>query len=236
MHSTTYVIYTLFCCFVKASDKCGVESECLSFQQHVAAAKSLWETRAPNNTLAGAANARVDIVVTSESQQILDDQQAYAASLSNHDSSSFLAQDEKFFRPRFITNHRDVAQGTGYFEDGILMGTRASSNNSSNNNNNSNVTTAVTADEVMLSAMSSLQAQLQTRFVLGNCCSNFHLLLKDLMDEGCGSALGSSFQCLQDHEDPAYRVCCSWDKSDRCQARRREQATAKGEQHSNIIR
>ena len=151
----------------------------------------------------------MNIVVTSESRQILREQKDYAALLSNY-SSAEPSSDSDDFRARFVTNHRDVAQDTGYLEN--VIGPRSTDSK-----------LLITADEAMVSAMSSLKAQLQTRMTLGNCCSNFHLLLKDLLDEGCGSAVESSFQCLQDHEDEAFRVCCAWDKSPRCQARREVQ-------------
>lgn len=62
----------------------------------------------------------------------------------------------------------------------------------------------------MLSAMSSLKAQLLPRISIGNCCSNFHVLLNDLLSEGCGAASDNKFLCLQEYDDPALRVCCGW--------------------------
>jgi hypothetical protein len=64
----------------------------------------------------------------------------------------------------------------------------------------------------MLSAMSSLKAQLLPRITIGNCCSNFHALLNDFLSEGCGAASENRFLCLQEYEDPALRVCCGWHK------------------------
>ena len=101
----------------------------------------------------------------------------------------------------FLLNEQDVTQDTGYLED--LRATNSSDN----------------ADEILLSALSSLQLQLSTRITLGNCCSNFHLLLKDLLEEGCGMP-NHKFQCLQQHANPNYRLCCSWDKTPECLARR----------------
>jgi len=204
MSKTNAGDHTCFFIFiVAASDKCGVESECLTFRQHVEAAKSLWTTEKYNRH---DVERLVNIVVTSESRQIFRELQDYAARMSNYSSAEPLS-DSDAFRARFVTNHRDIAQDTGYLED--VIGPRSNVSKS-----------LITADEAMVSALSSLKAQLQTRVTIGNCCSNFHLLLKDLLDEGCGSAVENSFQCLQDHEDEAFRVCCAWDKSPRCQTRR----------------
>ena len=176
-----------------ASDKCGVESECLSFTEYVAAAQSLWETERIQSSGSNGGDA-VHMVVTSESRQIFQQHNSYEATTRNVNNHSAV-------RPLFLWNHRDVAQDTGYLEHVLA----------SNN---------FTADEMMVSALSSLRAQLQTRVTMGNCCSNFHLVLKDLLDAGCGATATSHFQCLQDHADPAFRICCSWDKTPRCQMRR----------------
>jgi hypothetical protein len=71
-------------------------------------------------------------------------------------------------------------------------------------------------DDVITAALSSLQAQLRTSLILGNCCSNFHLIMKDFVAIGCGIGGGVAddqrFQCLQRHFNPDYRLCCSWDR------------------------
>ena len=101
-----------------------------------------------------------------------------------------------------LWNRHDVLQGTGFLEARDYPSTNA------------------TADQAMLSAMASLKLQLATRITIGNCCSNFHLLLADLLSEGCGLSPHNTFQCLQDHKDPNVRPCCSWDTSPICLARR----------------
>ena len=157
-----------------ASDKCGTESECMSFSNHLDAAQESWKH------YLGADSSPTHLIVTTESRSIQE-----------------AVPDE----PRFILNHHDVTQDTGYLDEPVVN---------------------TTADRVMLSALSSLKLQLQSRVTLGNCCSNFHLLLKDLLWEGCGAFPTHNFQCLQDHADPRFRLCCSWDKSDECLARRKD--------------
>lgn len=159
------------------------------------AAKELWSKHV------GGVNtppSPMSVIVTSESKQVLREQANY----SFHQPSSLHADS---FPIRFVTNHLDVFQDTGYLKDVI----------------NTNIA-PFTADQAMLSAISSLKLQLLTRVTLGNCCSNFHLLLKDLLDTGCGATIENSFQCLQDDENPEFRVCCAWDRSPLCQARRKQ--------------
>lgn len=125
----------------------------------------------------------LDVILTTESRSIL---QEYDTSKSS------------FGDLTFIRNLGDVAQDTGFLQERDLQ-------------------LNITADEAMLSAMSSLRMQLNSRVALGNCCSNFHLLLSDLVAAGCteDASFGqlATFHCLQDHPNPNYHLCCSWDKS-----------------------
>jgi hypothetical protein len=76
------------------------------------------------------------------------------------------------------------------------------------------------ADEMMLSSMSSLKMQLVPRVSVGNCCSNFHVLLNDFLIEGCGAASDNTFLCLQEYHDPLLKVCCGWHTD--CMAQKKE--------------
>lgn len=76
------------------------------------------------------------------------------------------------------------------------------------------------ADTIMISALSSLKAQLLPRLSIGNCCSNFHILLNDFLFEGCGAASFNTFHCIQETEDPLLKVCCGWHRD--CQERKKE--------------
>jgi hypothetical protein len=70
------------------------------------------------------------------------------------------------------------------------------------------------ADAIMESTLVAIKLQLHTKFTLGNCCSNFHLVLFDLLKEGCG--LSETQQCLQETTNPAYHVCCQWTNTEEC--------------------
>jgi hypothetical protein len=213
--------------FKKASDKCGSESECLSFHQYIDAAYEIWlhQVQINSNSLALSSydEHRINIIVTTESKQVQKDVNEYNANLHSSNNS---------FVPNFhiITNPFDVTQDTGYFD------VASSSSSSSSLLASSNMMQEnYTVDDIMLSTLSSLQLQLHaSRLTIGNCCSNFHLVLKDLLNIGCGGVQYShdnipkhagqhTFQCLQNHPNPKYRICCSWDKSIDCQKRRHQQ-------------
>jgi hypothetical protein len=70
------------------------------------------------------------------------------------------------------------------------------------------------ADAIMESTLVAIKLQLHTKFTIGNCCSNFHLVLFDLLMEGCG--LSETQQCLQETTNPAYHVCCQWTNTEEC--------------------
>lgn len=186
--SNTFQLLNLLVYVGSASDKCGVESECLSFRQYMGAASQVWTQYV--SPLAGntASMATTGVVVTTESKAI------------HFEVSNYANETESVFPMRIITNHRDVMQNTGFIE-----GERAGQ---------------PSADDAMISAISSLKAQLTTRVTVGNCCSNFHLLLSDFLRSGCGASSVNTFQCLQDHPDPEYRICCRWDKTETCNQRR----------------
>mmetsp|Transcript_5138 Transcript_5138/g.8437 ORF Transcript_5138/g.8437 Transcript_5138/m.8437 type:complete len:742 (+) Transcript_5138:42-2267(+) len=97
------------------------------------------------------------------------------------------------FPYRFIVNQKDVLQGSGKpksYKD--------------------------RADAIMLSSIVSMKLQLQSKFVVGNCCSNFHLMIFDMVREGCGAVRDSQAMCLQEHPDPEFHICCGWTRTDEC--------------------
>ena len=97
----------------------------------------------------------------------------------------------------FLTNDQDVLQGTGapkHYQD--------------------------KADQIMLTTIVALKMQLHGRIVYGNCCSNFHLMLFDMLREGCGVHRSPILSCLQEHPDRRFNICCGWSTSDECNATR----------------
>lgn len=102
-----------------------------------------------------------------------------------------------------IANDQDVAQGTGnprYYKDFLSRN--------------------VTADDIMLSTMTSLNMQLMAASTVGNCCSNFHKLMLEFLSRGCGAAPSNNFECLQENKNPRFRLCCQWSNNQECRNKR----------------
>lgn len=165
---------------IRASDKCYRESECLSFDDHMRVSSDLWG-KYLNISRGEKVATEPTIIFTTESRSVIKD---HAKFMNNSDLKAALP-----FNFRFVMNTEDVLPNTGK----LSRGGRSH-----------------TADEAMLSAMSSLQVQMAARFSVGNCCSNFHALLSDYLMEGCGAARENTFLCLQEHSNPYYRLCCGW--------------------------
>ena len=65
--------------------------------------------------------------------------------------------------------------------------------------------------QIMKTTLIAIKLQMHARRTVGNCCSNFYLVIFDLLNSNCG--LNEDRQCLQEHSNPKYRICCLWDKS-----------------------
>jgi hypothetical protein len=184
---------------IRASDKCNTESECLRFDQYMTLMERTWKQQesiflgsqhgAATKQKASEHGVKPSVIVTSESPEVDREQAKYLqGGLEKNVSFPF----------QFVNNRFDLHQGTGDPEMMKLGGTNG------------------TLDDIMLSAISSLKLQLHARHTVGNCCSNFHLLLFDFLEEGCGPAKDQNVECLQDNEAPEYRLCCLWSKTDEC--------------------
>ena len=190
---------------IRASDKCKSESECLTFEKYMTLMGRIWMngqdemlsyTSGANETqLTGPSNAT--IIVTSESQEIAAEQKKYESEgIGRHLPFAF----------QIVNNRYDRMQGTG------------DPNRMKHHIKNENFT----IDDIMLSSVSSLKLQMLARHSVGNCCSNFHLLLFDFLRDGCGASKFQTSECLQDNSDPDYRLCCHWSKTDECIAKRQQ--------------
>lgn len=171
-----------FCFQSSASDKCKGESECLSFDQHMQVVNTQW---AKHNQKDGTNEQDVSVLFTTESKAMVQEQIEF----SQNDDLKMKYP----FSFRFVTNTKDVTPDTGFIKEVTGNGETDS------------------ADDAMLSSMSSFKSQLLPRVSVGNCCSNFHALLNDFLMEGCGAASDNTFLCLQEYdEDPLLKVCCGW--------------------------
>ena len=195
---------------IRSSDKCHKESECLSFSQYMDLMGQTWtkyeKELVPLRRQIAAqskeheSSINTAIIVTSEASEVRQAQAKYERE-GFHKNLSFPFQ--------FINNDFDLHQGSGN-----------PSRMAAKNKN-------ISLDEVMLSSISSLKAQLHARYSFGNCCSNFHLLLFDFLNGGCGAAQNQVAQCLQENEDPMYRLCCEWTETEECLAKRNGTAKRK---------
>lgn len=167
--------------------------------------KLMGQVYTKHNELIPHGNNNVSIVLTTESKSVLDE-------MRNFEENTTLRSTVPFPYD-FVTNHHDVMQSTGLPSDFLKQGAEAH----------------VAEDDVMLSAVSSLKAQMMARFTIGNCCSNFHLLLFDFLRDGCGAARDNVGQCLQENEDPEFRVCCMWSKADECKEKQEQKKKAEEE-------
>ena len=119
------------------------------------------------------------IMITTESPSVSKDELAFSGR-----KSPAPWQKLQF---KFLHNTFDIQQDTG------LMAMR-------NNKHES-------LDQVMLSSLSSLRAQLSHRLLMLNCCSNFHYLMHMLAESGCGQRWDTEVVCLKDHPVEDFRLC-----------------------------
>ena len=178
------------------------ESECLSFEQYMRVMVQIWNRHQQNITMAmkQAAVDKVSIVLTTESASVLQDKDDFLANTSH-------VQKIIPFDFEFIMNDFDIQQDSGNPQNNLPE------------HNLDQVLDENKADQVMLSMISSLQLQLLSRYAIGNCCSNFHRLLFELMDAGCGAPYDRFAECLQWNQEAEFRICCLWDQSDECKAK-----------------
>eukprot|EP00548_Thalassiothrix_antarctica_P000152 CAMPEP_0194143908 /NCGR_PEP_ID=MMETSP0152-20130528/13007_1 /TAXON_ID=1049557 /ORGANISM="Thalassiothrix antarctica, Strain L6-D1" /LENGTH=173 /DNA_ID=CAMNT_0038843517 /DNA_START=335 /DNA_END=852 /DNA_ORIENTATION=- len=142
------------------------------------------------------------IVLTTESQSVLRDKEDF---FNNSDPN--LIKSILPFEYDFVTNEdHDVMQETGHPKEHFDSYTKKEKED-------------ITSDHIMLSMISSLKLQLMAKYTIGNCCSNFHLLLFHFLQSGCGAAQDNVGQCLQENEDAEFRLCCAWGKSEECTAK-----------------
>jgi hypothetical protein len=135
-------------------------------------------------------NVDPTIIFTTEDPSIIQEYNTYNSTLG-----------DPFLHPlHFVTNHRDIILGTGNYK-------RLARNKN------------FKADESTVSTLTSLKLQMMSRVTSGNCCSNFHQLLGDFLEEGAGATHENTFVCLQEMADPEYKLCCMWDGR-RCRADR----------------
>mmetsp|Transcript_16444 Transcript_16444/g.31161 ORF Transcript_16444/g.31161 Transcript_16444/m.31161 type:complete len:711 (+) Transcript_16444:80-2212(+) len=173
----------------RGSDKCNQESECLTFPTMMNLLKNRWLEEGFDEKF-GQHGGKVtaNVLITSELPNIME--------LARNFSANNLYLKKLPFHPIWITNTNDVHQGNGSTKRPILTG-------------------GATADDIILSILSSFKLQMNAATTIGNCCSNFHQTLFHLLRGGCGLHIENKGQCLQYRNESMYQLCCDvkYDKS-----------------------
>jgi hypothetical protein len=178
----------------RGSDKCNQESECLTFPTYMKLLKSRWfEEEGLHQGHSNETNVTANIIVTSEVPNIME--------LARDFSTNELYQNKMPFHINWITNTNDVHQANG-------------------NSNRPILTEGTTADDVMLSILSSFKLQMNAAATIGNCCSNFHQTIFHLLRGGCGLHIDNTGQCLQYRKESIYQLCCDVKVKRSCVKRR----------------
>lgn len=138
-------------------------------------------------------NLTANIVVTSEVPNIME--------LAHDFSTNDLYRNKLPFHVNWITNTNDVHQGNGSTKRPVL-------------------THGATADDILLSILSSFKLQMNTALTVGNCCSNFHQTIFHLLRGGCGLHIDNVGQCLQERNESIYQLCCDVKSGRSCVAQR----------------
>ena len=128
---------------------------------------------------------------------------ASSTTLPEKGSLILTTEDRKLFQQRlsysmvnfpyqFVVNEQDVLQSSGSYWE-ISKSTREA------------------PDQVVLSSLIAMKMQLHAKFVYGNCCSNFHRLIFDMIRLGCGFHEPESiWRCYPN-------ICCSWTSKADCE-------------------
>ena len=166
---------------IRASDKCtSGESECLSFENYTDLSLAFSRKKAG---LLNLANTTINSTSLAHDSIVISTEAREILDLA------IVLQKQQSFPLHLILNDQDVAQGTG---------------------NVKSISKSENGDEIMYSTFVSIQMQLMTGDTIVNCCSNVHKLLLIFLKYGYGRAPVNHPQCLQDNDNPAYRVRCAW--------------------------
>jgi hypothetical protein len=141
------------------------------------------------------ANGTAHILITSEMPDIMEKAHAFST------NETYLSKIS--FKPDWITNTNDVRQGTGNLGKGVRR----------NGNKGGGI---------ILSALSALKIQMRAAYSVGNCCSNFHHIIFNMLRGGCGMQPTNRGQCLQKRKESIFQLNCYPKQAPRYARERRE--------------
>ena len=186
---------------IRGSDKCNSESICIGFAKHMRLAnETYYQTPELSSSLSASPPY---LILTTEDKGILEARYNYTNGSNNNNNNNnnntgadFPSMPSSSFPYNFVVNEQDVMQGTGAPQFFLERG-----------------------DRILIDSLVALKMQMQSRYLFGNCCSNFALVLMDMMHEGCGAVPDPTVKCMQ--ELPKYNICCSWTQTEKCDRLRR---------------
>ena len=108
------------------------------------------------------------ILFTTESIKMAKAQKSFCEANTNATNIAATTRHPFRFEGSILTNFKDVTPNTGLIGQSL----RAPSSDQKH-------TQSFTADENMFSVISTLSFQLLANVTLGNCCSNFHMLIHE---------------------------------------------------------
>ena len=161
---------------IRGSDKCYDESDCLQFEDYMDVAMDVWE----------------ELQLEYHHHHDHHHHHSSAKGLPKRGSLILTTEDKTVFDQRlnyslahfpynFVVNENDVMQSSGSFR-----------------------LTNVSPDKIILSSLIVMKMQFHAKYVYGNCCSNFHRLIFEMLQLGCGiQSPASARRCYPN-------ICCGW--------------------------
>ena len=217
-----------------ASDKCDAESECLTFTEHMTVAGEMWERHLNRTIHDDHDHLHPTIVFTTEAINMVTAQKAFVS--ENRGVARY-----PDFQFNFITNPHDVTPNSGFIKDSLRTSQRYDFSMYRTFLSHLVVSLSLfflfsgeatfDADEIMMSVLSTVKAQLFTQVTVANCCSGLHQILNDFLSEGCGAVAENTYQCLQDTDDPLLVPCCGY--NDEC-VKKKKQISLKMEYEKDL--
>lgn len=169
---------------IRGSDKCKWESTCFDFETYMEFVGETWSSRFSHLDTG-------HLILTTEDASIMAQSKKFKFQLQpprNRSSTPSL---------NIITNGQDVLQDTGRLKKWLP---RYSQNSFMAKKYHSR------SNEILTATLTAIKLHTYPVHNIGNCCSNFHLLLFDLLDIGCGRS--QIHECMNYAANPKYRMKC----------------------------
>ena len=203
---------------VRGSDKCIRESTCLSVQTYMELAMDIYKNYTNSHINGPLHNSTTtqtfsvhpeesyhpNLILTTEDAEIFNEAMQFSRNATATTSSGTsdvdynnVTSSTSPFPYRFLLNSDDNLQGSGNPHDFRHDG-----------------------HNTVVSSLVAIILQLHASNVYGNCCSNWHKVIRRLVEGGLSSAQDATFTCLNlapaVFNNEKYRICCQWKKDQQC--------------------